>query len=68
MVLAEDKFTCQKFAVKVITKRDLLAEGEERTMVERRVLQLASGSPFLLHGTFAFQTKVKLILHVLTAP
>ncbi|KAM3930290.1 protein kinase C delta type-like isoform 2-T2 [Leptodactylus fuscus] len=26
-------------------------------MVERRVLQLACGSPFLLHGRFAFQTK-----------
>ncbi|XP_066461131.1 protein kinase C delta type-like [Eleutherodactylus coqui] len=31
-------------------------------MVERRVLQLASGSPFLLHGQFAFQTKDLVLL------
>ncbi|KAM4048910.1 protein kinase C delta type-like [Anomaloglossus baeobatrachus] len=31
-------------------------------MVERRVLQLASGSPFLLHGSFAFQTKELVLL------
>ncbi|XP_044155580.1 protein kinase C delta type-like [Bufo gargarizans] len=62
VVLAEDKFNHQQFAVKVITKRDLLAEGEEHAMVERRVLQLASGCPFLLHGTFAFQTKELVLL------
>ncbi|XP_066462017.1 protein kinase C delta type-like [Eleutherodactylus coqui] len=31
-------------------------------MVERRVLQRASGSPFLLHGEFAFQTKNLVLL------
>ncbi|XP_075715612.1 protein kinase C delta type-like [Rhinoderma darwinii] len=62
VVLAEDIYTRQQFAVKVIAKRDLLAEGEERATVERRVLQLASGSPFLLHGEFAFQTKGLVLL------
>ncbi|KAM3920349.1 protein kinase C delta type-like [Leptodactylus fuscus] len=31
-------------------------------MVEWRILQLASGSPFLLHGKFAFQTKGLVLL------
>ncbi|KAM3918955.1 protein kinase C delta type-like [Leptodactylus fuscus] len=31
-------------------------------MVERRVLRLASGCPFLLHGKFAFQTKELVLL------
>ncbi|XP_066430955.1 protein kinase C delta type-like [Eleutherodactylus coqui] len=62
VVLAEDNSTRQKFAVKVIAKRSLLTEGEDRVMVERRVLQLASGSPFLLHGQFAFQTKDLVLL------
>ncbi|XP_075715604.1 protein kinase C delta type-like [Rhinoderma darwinii] len=62
VVLAEDIYTRHQFAVKVIAKRDLLAEGEERATVERRVLQLASGSPFLLHGEFAFQTKGLVLL------
>ncbi|KAM4012637.1 protein kinase C delta type-like [Anomaloglossus baeobatrachus] len=31
-------------------------------MVERRVLQLASGSPFLVHADFAFQTKMHVLL------
>ncbi|XP_072000665.1 protein kinase C delta type-like [Engystomops pustulosus] len=62
VVLAENIDTRQKFAVKVIAKSDLLVEGEERAMVERHVLHLASGSPFLVHGQFAFQTKGLLLL------
>ncbi|CAJ0962591.1 unnamed protein product [Ranitomeya imitator] len=49
VLLAEDSSTRKHFAVKIIGKRALLAEGDERVMVERRVLQLASGSPFLFH-------------------
>ncbi|XP_069593360.1 protein kinase C delta type-like isoform X1 [Ranitomeya imitator] len=30
-------------------------------MVERRVLQLASGSPFLVHAAFAFHTKMNVV-------
>ncbi|CAJ0931620.1 unnamed protein product [Ranitomeya imitator] len=58
VLLAEDSSSRKHFAVKIIRKRALLAEGDERVMVERRVLQLASGSPFLVHADFAFQTKV----------
>ncbi|XP_069828184.1 protein kinase C delta type-like [Dendropsophus ebraccatus] len=62
VVLAEDIYTRQEFAIKVIAKRDLLTDGKERATVERHVLQLASGSPFLIHGLFAFQTKGHVLL------
>ncbi|XP_066457728.1 protein kinase C delta type-like [Eleutherodactylus coqui] len=62
VLLAEDPSTCKHFAAKIISKRALLAAGEELVMVERRVFELASGSPFLVHGQFAFQTKLFLIL------
>ncbi|XP_073519011.1 protein kinase C theta type-like [Phyllobates terribilis] len=57
VLLAEDSSTRKHFAVKIIGKRALLADGDERVMLERRVLQLASGSPFLVHADFAFQIK-----------
>ncbi|XP_069823925.1 protein kinase C delta type-like [Dendropsophus ebraccatus] len=63
VVLAEDIVTSQRFAVKVIMKRLLLEDIEEAdVMVENRVLQLASGSPFLVHADFAFQTKMLVLL------
>ncbi|CAJ0952679.1 unnamed protein product [Ranitomeya imitator] len=63
VVLAEDTSNQQKYAVKIISKRSLLASGDEDyVMVERRVLQLASGSPFLVHADFAFQTKMLVLL------
>ncbi|XP_040294303.1 protein kinase C delta type-like [Bufo bufo] len=63
VLLAEDPSTRKHFAVKVISKRALLAEGDdESVMVERRVFQLASGSPFLVHADFAFQTKLHVLL------
>ncbi|XP_069809253.1 protein kinase C delta type-like [Dendropsophus ebraccatus] len=62
VVLAEDIYTRQEFAVKVIAKRSLLNEGKERVTVERRVLQLASGSPFLIQGHFALQTNGHVLL------
>ncbi|XP_069809102.1 protein kinase C delta type-like [Dendropsophus ebraccatus] len=59
VMLAQDTVTSQQFAVKIIKKRVLLDDIEEAdVMVERRVLQLASGSPFLVHADFAFQTKL----------
>ncbi|XP_044155570.1 protein kinase C delta type-like [Bufo gargarizans] len=62
-MLAEDPSTRKHFAVKIISKRALLAEGDdESVMVERRVFQLASGSPFLVHADFAFQTKLHVLL------
>ncbi|XP_066438436.1 protein kinase C theta type-like [Eleutherodactylus coqui] len=63
VVLAEDTVTCQRYAVKVIRKRALLAEVElADVMVEHRVLQLTSGSRFLVHAEFAFQTKMHVLL------
>ncbi|XP_075036651.1 protein kinase C delta type-like [Mixophyes fleayi] len=62
VLLAKDSYTSQHLAVKVISKRDLLVEGSEHVMVERTVLQLASGSAFLVHGCFAFQTKELVLL------
>ncbi|XP_071995593.1 protein kinase C delta type-like [Engystomops pustulosus] len=63
VVLAENTLSHRLFAVKIISKRVLLDECDEaEVMVERRVLQLASGSPFLVHADFAFQTKNLLLL------
>ncbi|CAN2389711.1 calcium-independent protein kinase C activity, partial [Pristimantis euphronides] len=57
-MLAEDTSTGKIFAVKLVNKRSLLLQGDDSVMVERRVLQLASGSPFLVHAEFGFQTKL----------
>ncbi|XP_044124907.1 protein kinase C delta type-like [Bufo gargarizans] len=63
VVLAEDTSNHQKYAVKIISKRALLADCDEAdVLVEHRVLQLASGSPFLVHADFAFQTKMLVLL------
>ncbi|KAM4034544.1 LOW QUALITY PROTEIN: protein kinase C delta type-like [Anomaloglossus baeobatrachus] len=61
VVLAEDTSTRKHFAVKILSKRALLASGDGCAMVERRVLQLAS-EPFLVHADFACQTKLHLLL------
>ncbi|XP_077120951.1 protein kinase C theta type-like [Ranitomeya variabilis] len=61
--MAEDTLTRQEFAVKIISKRSLLAGGDRLdVMVERRVLQLASGSPFLVHADFGIKTKMNIFL------
>ncbi|XP_077121017.1 protein kinase C delta type-like isoform X2 [Ranitomeya variabilis] len=63
VLMAEDTLTGQEFAVKIISKRLLLAVGDSLdVMVERRVLHLASGSPFLVHADFGFQTKMNIFL------
>lgn len=63
VMMAMDTLTQQQYAVKIISKRSLLAGGNEAdVMVEKRVLQLASGSPFLVHGNFGLQTKTKVLL------
>ncbi|XP_072000658.1 protein kinase C delta type-like [Engystomops pustulosus] len=63
VLLAEDPSTRKHFAVKIMSKVALLANADEvDVMVERRVLQLASGSPFLIHADFAFQTRGFLLL------
>ncbi|XP_044133114.1 protein kinase C delta type-like [Bufo gargarizans] len=63
VVLAEDTSNHQKYAVKISSKRAMLANCDEvDVLVEHRVLQLASGSPFLVHAEFAFQTKMLVLL------
>ncbi|XP_044155411.1 protein kinase C delta type-like [Bufo gargarizans] len=63
VVLAEGTSNHQKYAVKIISKRAMLANcNEADVLVEHRVLQLASGSPFLVHADFAFQTKLLFLL------
>ncbi|XP_066438419.1 protein kinase C delta type-like [Eleutherodactylus coqui] len=63
VVLAEDTATRQQFAVKIICKSGLLAEVDWRdVMAENRVLQLTTGSPFLVQGHFAYQTKMHVLL------
>ncbi|XP_069810040.1 protein kinase C delta type-like [Dendropsophus ebraccatus] len=62
VVLAEDSANHQKYAVKIIRKSFLNTEGEAaNVMVERTVLRLASGSPFLVPAYFGFQTKMNII-------
>ncbi|XP_063800243.1 uncharacterized protein LOC134968647 [Pseudophryne corroboree] len=58
VVLAEDSVTGLQLAVKIIRKKDLPLEDREEVLVERRVLEVASGSPFLIHAHLAFQTPV----------
>ncbi|XP_040271315.1 protein kinase C delta type-like [Bufo bufo] len=63
VVLAEDTSTHQKYAVKVLRKKAMVADCDEAdVLVEHRVLRLASGSPFLVHTHFALQTKMLVLL------
>ncbi|XP_071989139.1 protein kinase C delta type-like [Engystomops pustulosus] len=63
VVLVVDTISRRQFAVKIVSKRALLAKRHKiEVMVEHRVLQLASGCPFLVHADFAFQTKMHLLL------
>ncbi|XP_066445302.1 protein kinase C delta type-like [Eleutherodactylus coqui] len=57
---AEDTLTHQTFAVKMIRKTAV--RGKEKYVIaERRVLQLASGTPFLVHAAFAIQTEMNIL-------
>ncbi|KAL4625097.1 protein kinase C theta type-like [Arapaima gigas] len=59
--LAEQKFTNQFFAVKVLKKDVVLMDDDvECTMVEKRVLTLAWEHPYLTHLYCTFQTKENL--------
>ncbi|CAJ0947583.1 unnamed protein product, partial [Ranitomeya imitator] len=60
VVLAENSITSRQYAVKIISKRALLAgNAEADVLVEHRVLQQASGSPFIVQAAFAIQTETK---------
>ncbi|XP_072858606.2 protein kinase C theta type isoform X1 [Pogona vitticeps] len=59
--LAELKTTNQFFAMKALKKEVVLMDDDvECTMVEKRVLSLAWGHPFLTHVFCTFQTKENL--------
>ncbi|KAM3936066.1 LOW QUALITY PROTEIN: protein kinase C delta type-like [Leptodactylus fuscus] len=63
VVLAEDASNHHMYAVKIISKRSLLSSSSDDDLwVEHRVLRLAAGSPFLIQATFAFQTKMLILL------
>ncbi|KAI1898007.1 hypothetical protein AGOR_G00089190 [Albula goreensis] len=64
VMLAELKESGEHFAVKSLRKDHILINGHvECTKVERRVLALASESPFLTHLHSTFQTKVMIQTH-----
>ncbi|XP_063795586.1 protein kinase C delta type-like [Pseudophryne corroboree] len=62
VLLAADSHTNELLAVKIMSKRHLLRVGEKVAFVERKVLELASESAFLIHGHFAHQTKEHVLL------
>ncbi|XP_063795637.1 protein kinase C delta type-like [Pseudophryne corroboree] len=62
VLLAADSRTSQLLAVKIMSKKQLLDIDPEMAFVERKVLELASGCPFLIHGHFADQTKELVLL------
>ncbi|XP_063795683.1 protein kinase C delta type-like [Pseudophryne corroboree] len=62
VLLAADSHTNELLAVKIMSKRHLLSVGEKVAFVERKVLELASESTFLIHGHFAHQTKEHVLL------
>ncbi|CAH2253291.1 kinase C theta type isoform X2 [Pelobates cultripes] len=53
--LASDKTTKKVVALKIVRKKDLLTEASDRTLAERRVLEMAAGSPYLTKAYGAFQ-------------
>ena len=59
VLLCELKETKQAFAIKAL-KKDVVLEDDdvECTMVERRILALATRHPFLTHLHSAFQSQV----------
>uniref|UniRef100_A0A8C5QUW7 Uncharacterized protein n=1 Tax=Leptobrachium leishanense TaxID=445787 RepID=A0A8C5QUW7_9ANUR len=56
VLLATDKLTRQPLALKVIEKRSQLRRSSS-CHIERRVLQIATSSPFLTHLYASFQTE-----------
>ena len=63
VLLCELKETKQAFAIKAL-KKDVVLEDDdvECTMVERRILALATRHPFLTHLHSAFQSQVCLVI------
>uniref|UniRef100_A0A8C5QGB6 Uncharacterized protein n=1 Tax=Leptobrachium leishanense TaxID=445787 RepID=A0A8C5QGB6_9ANUR len=61
VMLASDSITKQLYAVKIIKKHALLGNEDDSTFVERRVLEVAKGCPFLTDVYATMQTKDHLL-------
>uniref|UniRef100_A0A8C5QN30 Protein kinase domain-containing protein n=1 Tax=Leptobrachium leishanense TaxID=445787 RepID=A0A8C5QN30_9ANUR len=57
VLLASDKTSGSLVALKIVRKRGFLSKDHERIFIERRVLKIASGCPFLTRSYGAFQTE-----------
>ena len=65
MLLSELKSNGQVYAIKAL-KKDVVLEDDdvECTMIERRVLSIASRHPFLTAIICAFQSKVRIMFSI----
>lgn len=63
VLLVEKVDTCTTFAMKVLKKSKLRRQKQvERTKTERRVLEIAADSPFIMSMSYAFQTDERLYI------